>query len=84
MGRDMPEPNLRMSRHATWALGIALLKAAAPTDNAALLHLADRRGDVVKAYLVTKLPPERVLLTASKIAASKDAGPGSQVRFDLH
>lgn len=25
MGRDMPEPNLRMSRHATWALGIALL-----------------------------------------------------------
>ncbi|WP_432490553.1 hypothetical protein, partial [Flavonifractor plautii] len=45
----------------------ALLKAAAPVGPEALRNLANQRGDQVKAYLARKLPPERVLLTASKV-----------------
>ncbi|MGC4059694.1 MAG: DUF748 domain-containing protein [Aquabacterium sp.] len=64
----------------------ALLKAAAPVGNEALGTLANRRGDAVKAYLVTKLPSERVLLTASKVGtegAADDKGPGSRVQFTI-
>ena len=64
----------------------ALLKAAAPVDQASLLTLANRRGDRVKAYLATKLSPERVLLTASKVGTDKlpdDKGPTSRVQFAL-
>jgi hypothetical protein len=64
----------------------ALLKAAAPVGNDALQTLANRRGDAVKAYLATKLAPERVLLTASKVGtegASDDNSPGSRVQFTI-
>ncbi len=64
----------------------ALLKAAAPVDQASLLTLANRRGDRVKAYLATKLSPERVLLTASKVGTDKlpdDKGPTTRVQFAL-
>ena len=64
----------------------ALLKASAAVDPAALLTLANRRGDRVKAYLVTRLSPERVLLTASKVGADNlpdDKGPTTRVQFAL-
>ncbi|WP_230182316.1 DUF748 domain-containing protein [Aquabacterium sp. CECT 9606] len=64
----------------------ALLKAAAPVDQASLLTLANRRGDRVKAYLATKLSPERVLLTASKVGTDQlpdDKGPTTRVQFAL-
>jgi hypothetical protein len=65
----------------------ALLKASAPVDQASLLSLANRRGDRVKAYLASKLPPERVLLTASKMGAeglpADDKGPATRVQFTL-
>jgi hypothetical protein len=64
-----------------------LLKAAAPADNEALKLLANRRADVVKAYLVSKLPPERVLLTASKLGAEGlpegDKGSAARVQFTI-
>ena len=45
--------------------------------------LADQRGDRVKAYLAAKLPPERVLLTASKLGAEgiDDKGRTTRVGF---
>jgi hypothetical protein len=55
-------------------------------DQASLLTLANRRGDRVKAYLATKLSPERVLLTASKVGTDKlpdDKGPTTRVQFAL-
>ncbi len=55
----------------------ALLQAAAPADAEALRALANRRGDLVKAYLSTRLPPERVLLTASKLPTDSAAAPAS-------
>lgn len=64
----------------------ALLQASAPVSDAALKSLADHRGDAVKAYLSSKIPPERVLLTASKVGTSglpDDKGPSSRVQFDL-
>ncbi|RZL01254.1 MAG: DUF748 domain-containing protein [Rubrivivax sp.] len=64
----------------------ALLKAAAPVDSGSLLTLANRRGDRVKAYLVSKLSPERVLLTASKVGTDPlpdDQGPTTRVQFAL-
>ncbi|MGH6647231.1 DUF748 domain-containing protein [Aquabacterium sp.] len=64
----------------------ALLKASAPVDAAGLLTLANRRGDRVKAYLVSKLSPERVLLTASKVSTDQlpdDKGPTTRVQFAL-
>ncbi|MDO9002754.1 MAG: DUF748 domain-containing protein [Aquabacterium sp.] len=64
----------------------ALLKAAAPVEQASFLTLANRRGDRVKAYLATKLSPERVLLTASKVGTDKlpdDKGPTTRVQFAL-
>ena len=45
----------------------ALLAAAAPADAAALKALADRRADAVKAYLIERLPADRVRLAASKV-----------------
>lgn len=48
--------------------------------------LANQRGDQVKAYLSRKLPPERVLLTASKVGnegLADDKGPATRVQFDI-
>jgi uncharacterized protein involved in outer membrane biogenesis len=64
----------------------ALLKASVAVNPDALLTLANRRGDRVKAYLVTKLSPERVLLTASKVGTDQlpdDQGPTTRVQFAL-
>jgi hypothetical protein len=63
-----------------------LLKAAAPAGPEALRTLANQRGDQVKAYLARKLPPERVLLTASKVGNEglpQDKGPSTRVQFDI-
>lgn len=66
----------------------ALLKAGAPSDDTALKVLADRRGDRVKAYLADKLPPERVLLTASKLGSeglpADDKDSAARVQFTIH
>ena len=66
----------------------ALLKASAPADDTALKVLADRRGDRVKAYLADNLPPERVLLTASKLGheglPADDKASGARVQFAIH
>jgi hypothetical protein len=65
----------------------ALLQASATVDEAALRTLANQRGDHVKAYLAAKLPPERVLLTASRInrdGLKDDAASGAIVQFGLH
>jgi hypothetical protein len=64
----------------------ALLKAAAPTGPEALRALANQRGDQVKSYLANKMPPERVLLTASKVGAeglADDKGSPSRVQFAI-
>ncbi|MBH2016669.1 MAG: DUF748 domain-containing protein [Burkholderiales bacterium] len=64
----------------------ALLKASATVNPAALVDLADHRADVVKAYLVERMAPERVLLTASKVAAegqANDKSGGASVQFNL-
>jgi len=64
----------------------ALLKASVPVDQASYLNLANRRGDRVKAYVASKLPPERVLLTASKLGTeglADDKGPTARVQFTL-
>lgn len=64
----------------------AILQAAATTDNDALAQLANRRADSVKAYLVDKLPAERVQLTASKTkpATFEDKGPTTRAQFAMH
>ncbi|MES2090545.1 MAG: DUF748 domain-containing protein [Pseudomonadota bacterium] len=64
----------------------ALLKASAAADATALMTLANHRGDQVKAYLVSKLPAERVLLTASKVGVEglvNDKGPTTRVQFTV-
>ena len=64
----------------------AILEANAPADADALLQLANRRADAVKAYLANKLPPERVQLTASKTttAGIADKGPTTRAQFSMH
>jgi uncharacterized protein involved in outer membrane biogenesis len=64
----------------------AILEASAPADADALLQLANRRADAVKAYLANKLPPERVQLTASKAttAGITDKGPTTRAQFAMH
>ncbi|TAK92782.1 MAG: DUF748 domain-containing protein, partial [Aquabacterium sp.] len=64
----------------------ALLKASAPVNAQALRDLANQRGDQVKAYLAHKLPPERILLTASRVGTDglpDDKGPSSRVQFEI-
>lgn len=66
----------------------ARLLAAAPVGEAELRALADQRGDRVKSYLVGKVDPERVLLTASKLGgegveSSKEEGPATKARVDF-
>ncbi|MBI3381347.1 MAG: DUF748 domain-containing protein [Aquabacterium sp.] len=64
----------------------ALLKNAAPVGPEVLRALANQRGDQVKAYLSRKLPPERVLLTASKVGnegLADDKGPSTRVQFEI-
>jgi outer membrane protein OmpA-like peptidoglycan-associated protein len=54
---------------------------AGPED---LKRLADSRADRVKAYLAQKVPPERLLVTASKLdAAGSDDGTKTGVGFAL-
>jgi hypothetical protein len=52
----------------------ALLKQSVQAGDDQLRTLANHRADKVKAYLTAKLPPERVLLTASKLEG-KDTAP---------
>ncbi|HXD07541.1 MAG TPA: DUF748 domain-containing protein [Burkholderiaceae bacterium] len=52
----------------------ALLKQSVQAGDEQLRTLANHRADKVKAYLTAKLPPERVLLTASKLEG-KDTAP---------
>jgi uncharacterized protein involved in outer membrane biogenesis len=63
----------------------ALLLASAPAGEPALKALADQRGDRVKAYLTAKVPPERVLLTASRLGPEgiDDKGATARVAFGL-
>ncbi len=63
----------------------ALLLEAAPAGEEALRGLANQRGDRVKAYLTTKVPPDRILLTASKLGAEGlgDKGRPTRVGFAL-
>ncbi|TBO34255.1 DUF748 domain-containing protein [Aquabacterium lacunae] len=64
----------------------ALLRASAPTGNEALTRLANQRGNAVKAYLVQKVPADRVLLTASKLnpeKAADDKGPVTRVQLGV-
>ena len=55
--------------------------------NAKIFNVRLERGDAAKAYLVGKLPAERVLLTASKIGAdglpAEDKGPTTRVQFAI-
>lgn len=62
-----------------------LLLAGAPVGPAELKALADERGNRVKGYLIDKVPPERVLLTSSKVGteAPKDGGKSTRVQFSL-
>ena len=55
-----------------------MLAAAAPVDAAALKTLADRRADGVKAYLIERLPAERVRLGASKLPEAGGAPDGAK------
>jgi uncharacterized protein involved in outer membrane biogenesis len=63
----------------------ALLLESAPAGEEALRALANQRGDRVKAYLTTQVPPERVLLTASKLGTEgiDDKGKTTRVGFAL-
>ncbi|WP_295640232.1 DUF748 domain-containing protein [uncultured Methylibium sp.] len=63
----------------------ALLLKSAPVGEGPLRALADQRGDRVKAYLAAKVPPERVLLTASRLGAEgiEDKGGSARVGFAL-
>lgn len=63
----------------------ALLLESAPAGEEALRTLANQRGDRVKAYLTTQVPPERVLLTASKLGTEgiDDKGKTTRVGFAL-
>lgn len=60
-----------------------LLLASAPVGTAQLKALADERGNRVKAYLVDKVPPERVLLTASKVGGEPGKGEGKTTRVQF-
>lgn len=64
----------------------ARLQASAPVDARALRELADRRGDAVKAFLATQLPPDRVMLTASRVDGEQprgETGPATRVQFAI-
>jgi len=83
--KDKPRNLIGLNKSLPAAEMEALLLKNAPAGEAALKSLADERGDRVKAYLVTKVPPERVLLTASKLGAPAGAegGSASSVVFGL-
>lgn len=61
------------------------LLAAAPAGPEQLTALANQRADRVKAYLVNKLAPERVLLTASRVepGAADAKVPSTGVEFAI-
>lgn len=62
-----------------------LMLASVQVGPAEIKALADERGNRVKAYLIDKVPPERVLLTASKVGGEtpKDGGKSTRVQFTL-
>lgn len=60
--------------------------AATEVPTAALLALADRRADQVMAYLVSRLPAERILVNRSQVAAvgaSAEVSTQPRVQFML-
>ena len=63
----------------------ALLLQSAKAGPAELKALADERADRVKAWLATKVPPERVLVTASQTdaAGATDQGKATRATFTL-
>ncbi len=81
--KDKPRNLVGLARSIPPAEMEALLIKSAPAGEASLRALADQRGDRVKAYLAAKLPPERVLLTASKLGAEgiDDKGRTTRVGF---
>lgn len=86
--KDKPRNALGLAKGLPPAEMEALLAKSATIDEAALRALANERGDRVKSYLVTRVAPQRVLLTASKLGAppaSEDAAVpgGSSVVFAL-
>ena len=54
----------------------SLLMASAPVNDAALRDLANARADQVKAYLATRIAPDRVLLTSSQVDPVAQPGQG--------
>jgi hypothetical protein len=71
--KDKPRNVLGLAKSLPPAEMEALLQRSAFIDEAALKTLADERGDRVKAYLVSRVAPQRVLLTASKLGAPRAA-----------
>jgi hypothetical protein len=83
--KDKPRNLVGLAKSIPPAEMEAMLLASAPAGEAELRTLANQRGDRVKAYLVTKVAPERVLLTASKLGAEglTDKGLTTRVAFSL-
>jgi hypothetical protein len=83
--KDKPRNLVGLAKSLPPAEMEARLLAAAPGGDEELRALANQRGDRVKAYLVTKVQPERVLLTASKLGAEgiEDQGLTTRVAFSL-
>jgi len=74
LAKSIPPPEMEQLLLASVTVGPAELKA-----------LADERGNRVKGYLIDKVPPERVMLTSSKVGAEapKDGGKSMRVQFSL-
>jgi hypothetical protein len=58
----------------------ALLRDGAPAGEAAIQALADERGNRVKAYLVTRVPADRVLHSASRLGSGAGGPEGAATR----
>lgn len=83
--KDKPRNALGFAKGLPPAEMEALLLRSAPAGEGPLRALADQRGDRVKAYLTAKVPPERVLLTASRLGTEgiEDKGGTARVGFAL-
>lgn len=82
---DKPRNVLGLAKSLPPAEMEALLLASAPVQEENLQALANRRADRVKEYLVGRVGPERVLLTASRTDAKgiDDKGKTTRVHFAL-
>lgn len=82
---DRPRNALGLLKSVPVAEMEARLLASVPVGPEQFTTLANQRADRVKAYLVNKLAPERVLLTASRVeAAATDAKvPSTGVEFAI-